>query len=202
LDSNGNVSTTNAGIQVLVNGIPCPLTYVSNVVINAIAPYELAPLMGRSVHVQVVYNGVAGNLFPMPVAATAPGILNYDDGSGQALVANQDYSANNASNPAAIGSVITIYATGEGQTNPPGVDGKPANDFNNLPKPTAPVTVTIGGRPANIAYAGAAPTAVSGLFQVNVTVPTGITPGPSVPIELTVGGVTSQTTTTIAVNAQ
>ncbi len=54
-------------------------------------------------------------------SATAPGILNYDDGTGQAVIGNQDYSANGASNPAAIGSVITIYATGEGQTTPPGV---------------------------------------------------------------------------------
>ena len=202
LDSNGLVTGTNAGVQVMVNGIPAPLIYVSTAAINAIAPYELTSQIGQPVRVQVIYNGVASNLFPVQVNATAPGILNYDDGGGQAVIGNQDYSANSASNPAAIGSVITIYATGEGQTTPPGVDGLPANNFNNLPHPTAPVTVTIGGLPANVKYSGGAPTAVAGLFQVNVTVPTGVIPGPSVPILLTVGGVASQTTVTMAVKAQ
>jgi uncharacterized protein (TIGR03437 family) len=171
-------------------------------VINAVAPYEIASLAGAETRVQVVYNGVAGALFPVGVTATAPGILNYDDGSGQAVVGNQDYSANGASNPAAIGSVITVYATGEGQTTPPGVDGLPATNFNNLPKPNAAVTVTIGGLPATVNYAGAAPDEVAGLLQLSVTVPAGVTPGASVPILLTVGGVKSQTTATIAVTAQ
>ncbi len=202
LGSNGLVTTTLGGVQVLVNGVPAPLIYVSNTVINAVAPYEISTQVGNTIRVQVIYNGVAGALYPIQVAATAPGILNYDDGSGQAIVGNQDYSANGASNPAPINSVITIYATGEGQTTPPGVDGLPATNFNNLPKPNAAVTVTIGGIPATVNYAGAAPDEVAGLLQLSVTIPAGVTPGPSVPILLTIGGVKSQTTTTIAVSAQ
>ena len=202
LDSNGVVTTTNGGVQVLVNGVAAPLIYVSGTVINAVAPYEIASLVGSTANVQVVYNGVAGALYSVNVAATAPGILNYDDGSGQAVVGNQDYSPNNAGNPAAINSVITIYATGEGQTTPPGVDGLPATNFNNLPKPNASVIVTIGGLPAQVNYAGAAPDEVAGLLQLSVTIPAGVTPGPSVPVLVTIGGVKSQTTATIAVKAQ
>jgi uncharacterized protein (TIGR03437 family) len=202
IGTNGLVTTTNSGVEVLVNGVPAPLVYVSSTAINAVAPYELAPLVGDTVYVQVSYNGALGNLFTANVAATAPGIINFDDGSGQAAVVNPDGTINGASNPAAIGSTIAIYATGEGQLNPPGVDGEVANNFNALPKPVAPVSLTIGGIPATIIYAGTAPTAVEGVFQVNATIPAGVTPGSSVPILLTVGGVASQKTATIAVSAQ
>jgi uncharacterized protein (TIGR03437 family) len=205
LDSNGLVSKNLQGVQVLVNGTPAPVIYVSSTVVNAIAPYSLASQAGQVANVQIVYNGVAGTIVPILIAATAPGILNYDDGSGQAIVGNQDGSPNGASNPAAIGSTIVIYATGEGQTTPPGVDGLPANNFNALPKPNAAVSLTIGGVPvpaANILYAGAAPTAVAGVLQINATIPSGVIPGNAVPIVLTIGGVSSQKTATIAVKAQ
>ena len=47
------------------------------------------------------------------------------------------------------------------------------------------VTVSIGGQNANVAFAGLTPTLV-GLYQVNVTMPAGVTPGNSVPVLLTV----------------
>jgi uncharacterized protein (TIGR03437 family) len=69
-----------------------------------------------------------------------------------------------------------------------------------LPHPVAPLSLTIGGVAAtNIAYAGTAPDEVYGLLQINVTVPAGVTPGPAVPVVLTVGGVSSQAGLTMAV---
>lgn len=195
----GGIAKTLEGVQVLVNGIACALTYVSNTQINAIAPYELAGVTGYA-NVQVVYNGVPGTIFFIAIAPTAPGILSFDDGTGQGAILNQDQSINSAQNPAAIGSIITIFATGEGQTNPPGIDGGLATNVNNLPHPVAPVSVTIGGVPVtNFAYAGTAPDEVWGLFQLDVTIPPGVTPGPSVPVVLTVGGVSSQKGLTMAV---
>lgn len=202
LDSNGLVTTTNSGIRVLVNGVPAPLIYVSNTVINAIAPYEISSLVGSTVRVQVIYNGGYGTLMPIQVAATAPGILNYDDGSGQIVAGNADGTLNGSSNPAPIGSTIVFFATGEGQTSPAGVDGLPATNFSNLPKPNGAVSVTIGGVSVTPVYAGAEPDAVAGVMQVNVTIPAGVTPGPAVPIVLTVGNASSPKTTTIAVSAQ
>jgi uncharacterized protein (TIGR03437 family) len=195
----GGIAKTLEGVQVLVNGIACALTYVSNTQINAIAPYELAGVTGFA-SVQAVYNGVPGTIFFVTIAPTAPGILSFDDGTGQGAILNQDQSINSAQNPAAIGTIITIFATGEGQTNPPGVDGGLATNVNNLPHPVAPVSVTIGGVPVtNFAYAGTAPDEVWGLFQLDVTIPPGVTPGPSVPVVLTVGGVSSQKGLTMAV---
>jgi len=196
----GRIATKLEGVQVLVNGIACPLTYVSNTQINAIAPYELASNPIKIANVQVIYNGVYGNVMPVPVAATAPGILSFDDGTGQGAILNQDQSINGAQNAAAIGTIVTIFATGEGQTSPPGVTGGLANNLNNLPHPVASVSVTIGGVPAtDIRYSGTAPQEVYGLFQVNVTIPTGVTPGSGVPVVLKVGGVSSQAGLTMAV---
>ena len=65
--------------------------------------------------------------------------------------------------------MIVLFATGEGITSPFGTDGKIiAADVRQLLKPVSPVTVTIGGFPAEVQYAGSAPGSVSGALQVNV----------------------------------
>jgi uncharacterized protein (TIGR03437 family) len=195
----GLVATTVAGVQVLVGGVPSPLTYVSATQINAVAPYEIASSVGATVPVQVVYNGVPGTVLTASVAATAPGIINFDDGSGQGAIVNSDGSLNSANNPASRGSQVSIYATGEGQTNPAGIDGRLANDaVNSIPRPLAPVVVTIAGVVCNIGYAGTAPGGVAGFLQINVTVPTNVQPG-NIPLVLTIGSQTSQAGITIAV---
>ena len=66
-------------------------------------------------------------------------------------------------------------------------------------------TVTIGGKPATVVYAGFVADSVGGLYQINATVPTTVTAGNSVPVLVTVGtgtsAVTSQTGVTMAVAA-
>src|SRR5262249_50983268 len=101
------------------------------------------------------------------------------------------------SRPAARGSIIQIYATGEGQTIPSGVDGKPGSP--PLPQPVAPVSVLIGGVQAELIYAGAAPTLVAGVLQVNVRLPLTVAPGDNVPLQITVGNLQSQAGITVAV---
>jgi uncharacterized protein (TIGR03437 family) len=128
-----------------------------------------------------------------------PGIFTADSsGHGQGSILNQDGSANSANNPATVGSYVSVYATGEGQTNPAGVDGKPGG--SPAPVPVAqPVTATIGGLPAQVQYAGGSPGAVAGSFQVNVQVPQGVAPGSSVPIFINVGGRDTQMNVTLAI---
>ena len=99
--------------------------------------------------------------------------------------------------PAPRGSVVSIYGTGEGQTNPGGQDGRIIT--TDLRSPRAAVSVKIGGVPAQVKYAGSAPGLVSGVLQVNVEVPANIPPGGQVPIELTIGGIASQSGVTLAV---
>jgi uncharacterized protein (TIGR03437 family) len=52
----------------------------------------------------------------------------------------------------------------------------------------------------NIVYSGAAPGTVEGLTQVDVVIPSTVTPGPTVPIVVTIGGVASQSGITVSVN--
>jgi uncharacterized protein (TIGR03437 family) len=99
---------------------------------------------------------------------------------------NADGSVNTAANPVRIGAYISLYATGEGQTSPGGMDGKFGGSV-----PILPVSVTIGGFPATVQYAGGVPGQVAGLMQVNVQVPAGVQPGGYVPITLQVGDVSS-----------
>jgi uncharacterized protein (TIGR03437 family) len=116
---------------------------------------------------------------------------------GQGAVLNQDNSVNGPSNPAPRGTLVQIYATGEGLTSPPGITGSVTG--SNTKSPVLPVNVAIGGMSAAIQYEGSAPNAVAGLFQVNALVPAGVVPGPAVPITLTIGGATSHSGVTIAV---
>lgn len=99
--------------------------------------------------------------------------------------------------PAPKGSIVSIYATGEGQTLPGGIDGLMLSG-TTLPKPVQPVTVTVDGKPAEVLYAGAVPGAVSGLLQVNARVPFEAASG-VVTIQIQVGNTASQPGTTIAV---
>ena len=93
----------------------------------------------------------------MPVAATAPGLFTLSaNGIGPALAVNVDGSINGPSHPANSGSYIIVYATGAGQTNPPGSDGLPGSSGVPAPLPNATVTATIGGKPATVSYAGGA----------------------------------------------
>jgi uncharacterized protein (TIGR03437 family) len=53
-----------------------------------------------------------------------------------------------------------------------------------LAKPKARLVATIGGQPAEIVYAGAAPGFVSGYLQVNLRVPSTLKPGDAILITL------------------
>jgi hypothetical protein len=119
-----------------------------------------------------VYNGVASSAVAVAVVASAPALFSMGDGTGQGAILNSNALVNSTSNPAAPGDEIVLFGTGEGLTNPPGVDGQIA--VSVYPKPVLPVSVTIGGVDAQIAYVGAAPTLVAGVMQVNVFVPSGL----------------------------
>ena len=194
LDSTGQkLSTSVAGTQVLFDNDPAPIVYTSAGQVSVIVPYST---QGKtSVSVSAYNNSSLQKLGTVNVADSAPGIFTAD--GKQAAALNQDNSYNSASNPAARGSTVVLFATGEGQTNPPGVDGQIATSV--YPKPVLPVSVTIGGQPANVAYYGAAPGLTAGLLQLNVVVPQNIPAGDAA-VVLTVGSASSQSGVTIAVN--
>jgi uncharacterized protein (TIGR03437 family) len=192
----GLFDTTLAETKVAFDNVPAPLIYVSATQVSAIVPYAVA---GKATtQLQVEYKGIKSNVLSLAVAPAAPGIFSLDStGKGPGAILNQDMSVNSASNPASRGGIVVLYATGEGQTKPAGVDGKPA--AGELPTPVLPVSVRIGGLEAEVLYAGGAPGLVAGLLQVNARVPEDVSSGNSVPVVLKVGAAESQPAITVAV---
>ena len=115
----------------------------------------------------------------------------------QGAVRNQDNSVNTPANPAPRGSIVQIYATGQGVTSPPGVTGEITG--TSAKKALLPVSVQIGGIDAQVMDAGSAPEEISGLVQVNAVVPLNTAVGPSVPVILKIGTALSQSNITIAI---
>jgi uncharacterized protein (TIGR03437 family) len=172
------------------------MIYTSAEQVSALVPFSLE---GTSVRVQVEYQGSRSNNLVLDLAAAAPAIFTLAaNGLGQGAVLNQDFSVNSASNPAPRGSAIMIFATGGGQTNPPGVDGRlaPGNALASLQQP---VSVRIGNVEAQVLYAGSAPGLVEGVIQVNAMLSANMATGPAVPILLRVGDFESPAGVTIAI---
>jgi uncharacterized protein (TIGR03437 family) len=194
LTSVGTVATSWNGLTVTFDGVPAPIVYTSANQTNLMVPYEVA---GKtSTTMQLTYNSMQTAAWTIPVAASAPGIFTVDStGTGQAAVVNQDGTVNSVTSPAARGTVIAIYATGEGLTSPAGVTGGVTHSPNTT---VQPVSVTIGGVAATVQYAGSAPGDVAGVLQVNAVVPQTVSPGGQ-PVMMKIGDGSSQAGVTIAV---
>jgi uncharacterized protein (TIGR03437 family) len=194
--ANNLVSASVAGTRFLFDGNPAPIIYVSATQSTVMVPYAVA---GKTT-TQVVaeYQGVQSAPVTLNVADAVPGLYTItQNGTGPAAIVNQDGSINSGSSPAPKGSVVLLFLTGDGQTNPPGVDGKLALD--TLPRTAAPVTVTIGGVTAEVAYSGVAPQSIAGFTQLNVTVPATAPSGSAVPLVVRVGTASSAAGVTIAI---
>jgi uncharacterized protein (TIGR03437 family) len=192
LTPSGTVPTTLGGVTVTFNGVAAPLLFVNSLQINAIVPYEIAGQ--TSANVVVMFGGSNSAQLQTGVVDTRPAIFSLSQGgSGQGAILNQDYSVNGTNQPAAKGSVIQIFGTGEGQLVPAVLTGSVTPGVAPFPKPVATnITVTIGGQPAQIQYAGEAPTLVSGVFQINAVVPASIASG-NQPLVVTIGSNTNNT---------
>jgi uncharacterized protein (TIGR03437 family) len=184
--------TILGGTQVFlggVNGIACPLFYVSPTQINFEMPVEAT---ASTTTLTVVSSGVAGVPIVVNSGAVYPAIFTVSGtGTGLAAALNANYSANTTANPAPGGSAILLYATGLGATNPAVATGQAGATSVPLNQTVAIPTVMINGVSANVGFSGIAPGFV-GLYQLNVTVPQG-TPSGLVNVQVIAGNVTSNT---------
>ena len=184
------------GFRVLFDGRPAPLLFAGWSQISALAPFSLD---GKDrVTLTVERLGRNGPSTPLLVAPASPGIFTSgSSGNGNGAIVNEDGTLNSAANPAKRGSIIAIYATGGGMTDPPGEDGKVQAGLSSL---RLRPTVRIGNQPAAVLYAGGAPGLVSGVLQLNVKTPENTPAGPAVPLSLIVGEAASQAGITVAIN--
>lgn len=202
--------TTLGEVRVLFDGVAAPVLYVgpsgdrTSDQINAIVPYGIS---GRaSTNLVVEYRGVASATVPLTVRDTEPGLFTANSaGSGPASMLNQDSSFNTQTNPAALGSVVSIFGTGEGFITPNPGEGRVVPATQPFPALlNGPVVVRIGGRTAQVLYGGPAPGLLAGVFQINAVVPTdlvvsGVT---QTSVEVQIGSTSSQPGVTFWVRGQ
>jgi minor extracellular serine protease Vpr len=208
------LSTSLGGVTVqFVSGsttINAPMLYVQpdgstpgSSQINAQVPWELAApgAANTTVNVVVSHDGVSSAPTPVTIGPFSPGIF----ASGtQAIAVNLDgtlaWPANSVAglttHPASPGSTIILYATGLGAVNQTIPDG--AISGSVLAQTLTIPTVMVGGMNAQVQFSGLAPQFV-GVNQLNVVVPN-VPAGNAIPIQIQVGGITSPSTITMAVN--
>ncbi|MCX6602711.1 MAG: endo alpha-1,4 polygalactosaminidase [Acidobacteria bacterium] len=185
--------------RVLFDGVEAPIVYMSPQQAVFAVPYAVA---GKAtVTVQAENDGVRSEGFSMAVAPAAPALFTASStGVGQVAMLNQSGELNGSSAPATRGSIVTCFATGEGQTTPGGVDGKINSGV--LPSPLLPVSVQVGGVNAEVLYAGAAPGMIAGVMQLNFRVPGGVAVSNETSVILRVGTFASSGKVTMAVKAE
>jgi uncharacterized protein (TIGR03437 family) len=185
VDDNGMLETTVGETQVQFDGVAAPLFSVQSGQVDLQVPYGVS----GSTQMEVFHKGASRVRLVVAVADSAPGIF-----AGQ--IVNEDGTYNSPANPAARDSVVTIYATGEGGLDPPGVSGRQAAP--PLSQPVLPVDLKIAGNSCDLVSVSSAPGMV-GMLQVSAHVPGGFVPTGILPVTLTVGMASSQAGVTIAV---
>jgi uncharacterized protein (TIGR03437 family) len=189
-DAAGMLPRALGGVSMLFDQTAAPLVSVQSGEVWAVVPSAIGGESTSKVTLQ--FNGGSAGPLTVQVLAAEPGIFTIDgSGNGQAAALNQDNTPNSAATPAARGEVLAFWATGQGATNPPLVDGATA-PVNPLSQPVLPVVVTIGGQQADVLAAVLAPD-FAGAMQVNVRVPAQIQLGVAA-LTLSVGGVSRNQT--------
>jgi uncharacterized protein (TIGR03437 family) len=175
LDAAGLLAKLVAGVEARFDGVPAPLFYVQAGQVNLQVPYTIAG--SANTHIEMRYQGQTVGSTDLPVVPAAPALLQ--------AVTNEDGSLNSETAPAPPGTVLTLYATGEGLTDGGNVSGQPAA----LPPahPLLPVTLTIAGIAADVTFAGSAPGMI-GVLQINLRVPGGFLAPGKADLMLSVGG--------------
>jgi len=163
-----------AGVRVLFDGQPAPLLYAQSRQVNAQVPFEVN---GESLtSISLEYNGVQVGQVIMPVVFAFPGTFRQQLGiSAQAAAWNEDGTVNSPANPASAGSLVTLWSTGLGPTDPPCATGGLDSDASSGLAPGVQVTLPVGG-PAE--SAGSVPGLLCGIVQVTVRLPGDAPPGP------------------------
>jgi len=169
-----NLATTSAtdpglptglgGVEVLVNGDPTAVRYVSPGQVNAVIPLGIGTTIAS---IQVVNSLGTSNTVSNYVGVAQPGIFN--SATSAPAVFHGDNTIVSASNPAVAGEELVVYLTGLGTLDSSGI----VTDLSYT-------SIDFSGVTGTIDYAGiepGTPLAVGAGYQINVTVPDGTSPG-------------------------
>jgi uncharacterized protein (TIGR03437 family) len=183
----GVYGTELAGVAVRVDGEAVPVFIAQQNQVTAQAPFSLAGK--EQAVIELSYRGEVRVIQTIRIAPVSPGLFTESGGNGQIIAVHEDGTLNSPANPAPRNSVVTLYATGEGPTDPPGQTGKIAAE--PLPRPVLPVRVTLGNWGCEVLHAASAP-GEAGVMQIIVRLPGGFAPSGTLPLVLRVGDAAAQ----------
>jgi uncharacterized protein (TIGR03437 family) len=204
---NNALPTALQGVSVSINGEAAYIDYISPVQIDILVPPDVP---AGPVQIQITNNGLTSATISATMAAVAPAFFDFGpvNAAGNQYIAAThangstggppNYVTGVTSTPFTEGEIIILYGTGFGPTNPPVPKGQLITTA--APLATTPA-VTIGGLSAQVQFAGVSE---AGLYQFNVVVPTGLTPGTTANIDVPVvidlgGGAKTQSNAVISV---
>jgi uncharacterized protein (TIGR03437 family) len=168
--------------QVLIGLQPAPLYYVSGRQMNVQIPTELQPDRQYSILVS------SGAAFTLPdtitITAVSPGLLQFAQ--------HANFSTITSDSPIVPGETMRLYLVGMGATDQTVASGN-ASPGSPLANVNAQPTVSIGGKPANVRFAGLTPGSV-GLYQIDLDAPSDVASGPAT-VTVTQGDTTSNAVT-------
>jgi uncharacterized protein (TIGR03437 family) len=196
---NGMLPTTLDGVSVTIDGMPAYVEFISPTQINVLAPDDATT---GTVQVQVTAAGQQSNSFTAQKQQYSPAFFTFDNGKYVAALHNSNYSYVGApsliagATPAQPGEVVLLYGTGFGPTDPATPANQLAPSGTANPLPANSVQITIGGVAADLIFGGRI--AGAGLYQFDVTVPSGLPSGDAA-VVATIGGVPTQTGVSITI---
>ncbi len=186
-------ATSHRGVSVSIDGVAVPLFLVSNIAGQEQITFQMrcdaaAP---STVFVEVNNGGTRTIISGVPVSRIQPAMFEYTPATTTqkyAAAVKLNGSVIGPANAVGRGDVLLLFANALGPTLPILGTGQvgpvpPAETFFR------PV-VRIGGVESEVLFSGLTPTFI-GLYQINVRVPENASPGQSIPISVTVEGVTS-----------
>ena len=184
---NGYLPTSLDGVSVTIAGKPAYLYYVSPTQINGVSPD-----VGDSL-VSVTVNTAAGTSSTVATNAHSAGPAFFSWPLNQVVATRQDFTwavkngtfAGIGTAPTRPGEVIVLWGTGFGPTIPPTPVGVliPSDKTYIAANP---VSVTIGGLPAQV-YGTALAPGFAGLYQVAIQIPPN-TPDGDLPVIASIPG--------------
>jgi uncharacterized protein (TIGR03437 family) len=195
----GSFPTELSCIAVEIGGKRAPITYIQQDQINVQTPtLDLA----GNVNIVVFANPGRPNELrtgtaSVPIQAVAPAFFTF--GATKSIAAQiggtavpvADPTVVAGARPVAPGEIVSLYGTGFGPTKPAWQAGQLTSGLSPL---TMPYTIKMGSTTLtsnDILYAGAAPQAISGLYQFNIRLPAN-TPNGNLPVSISIGGQTTQ----------